>query len=247
LDHIFCRRRKERIKALDTIPHDLPSAYGDVMQRIDESREDHKEIAIKTISWLFRAQRTLSMNELLEAIAVDADDKDLERDIETTSEVIECCKSLVVYDPSSKSVRFTHFTVQEYIKVNIQQKLTKPQEMALTCLAYLTFDEFDTVCPDKSSIEKRLGKYEFSRYVAQFWGFHTRKVEDDSDVQQAVGKLLRSGNKVRSMLQLDAYAKSSGHNIYFDDNQTILHICVDNGLATICNLILHQGLVAFDR
>jgi hypothetical protein len=53
----------------------MSSAYDDVMQRIEKSsRGDDKDLAMRILVWLFRAQRTLTMDELLEALAVGAED-----------------------------------------------------------------------------------------------------------------------------------------------------------------------------
>src|SRR5271169_6520861 len=77
LDYIFSLGQRERMSAFDSIPRDLPSAYDNVIRMINESPSNHKEIATKTISWLFRTQIPLTMDALLEAISVDIVDRDL--------------------------------------------------------------------------------------------------------------------------------------------------------------------------
>ena len=117
------------MKAFKTVPKDMFSAYNDVMQRIENSRRrNDKDLAMRILSWLFRAQRTLRMDELLEALAIgptrmdcdenDSDDGDqdlIHENMLQPFQVIECCKSLVLYEESSGLVRFTHYTVQEFI------------------------------------------------------------------------------------------------------------------------------------
>ena len=229
------------MKALTSVPKDRDSAYADVLKRIDEGKaKGDKEIAMLTFSWLLRAQRTLTMNELLQAIAVDYGANDSEFDsMYTANDIIECCQSLVVYDEVSKSIRFTHFTVQEFFAKHLQIELPSPKHLALACLTYLTFDVFNHPCNSALSMSERVATYEFGNYAAQFWGYHVEQVEDDPEVQIAVGTFLTSINKVRSMLQLQAYG-TSYWAVSFVEGQTLLHLCARNGLATACKLILHK-------
>ena len=59
------------MKGLATVPKDLNSAYDDVMSRIEKSWQGERELAKTVLSWVFRAQRMLTMRELLEVMAVE--------------------------------------------------------------------------------------------------------------------------------------------------------------------------------
>jgi hypothetical protein len=62
------------------------------------------------------------MEELLEALAVEDGDRSLDRDIMMEpSVVVECCKSLVIYDEETGLVRFAHETVQDFVSRNIAE------------------------------------------------------------------------------------------------------------------------------
>jgi hypothetical protein len=189
------------------------------------------------------------MNELLEALVVEEGDRDLKtEDMLPPTEVIECCQSLVLYEESSGLVRFTHYTVQEFITCKLEQKLPPIIHLTKTCLTYLLFDAFDTLCLDLKSVEKRVEKYKFSRYAAQFWVLYTKgEAENELDIQRAVLSLLASENKRDSMLQLEKYANSSWGNISFTKGQTLLHVIAKNGLTTICELVLHARINGNDK
>ena len=231
------------MRALDSVPRNWDAAYTDVIRRIDESeRTDEREIAMLTFSWLLRAQRTLTMDELLQAVAVDegADDSEFDTTmLYTPNDIIECCKSLVVYDKISGSIRFTHFTVQEFFANHPPNQLPSPKHLALSCLKYLTLDAFNRPCSSGESMSERVATYKFGSYAAQFWGHHVEHVESDPEVQEAVRLFLDSTNNVRSMLQLQAYG-TSYMSVSFVEGQTLLHLCARNGLATACKLILHK-------
>ena len=79
------------------------------------------------------------MDELLEVIVVEDGNQDLETEsLIEPSDVIQCCKSLVLYEESSGIVRFTHETVNDYIKDNIDI-LPPVTNLTKTCLSYLAF------------------------------------------------------------------------------------------------------------
>jgi ankyrin repeat protein len=245
----------KRMKALKTVPKDIFTAYRDVIERIENSYGgNNKELALRIFSWLFYAQRPLLMNELLDALAVDSEestsDGDEEDDGDEESQnckgdgnllqpeqVIEVCRSLVVYDELSGSVRFVHHTVQEFIAQELKPKLQTPY-LAKTCLEYLA--SFNEPCSSSESIKNRIEKYKFSRYAAEFWGFHAREAEDYEEVQKAVLEFLSSEGRMNSMVQLDAM-----NHIFkgrSDLRQTILHVIAKNGLAVTCNLVLSARL-----
>ena len=47
-------------------------------------------------------------------------------------------------------IQFTHYTVQEFLIDNYQDKLLFPRDLAKVCLTYLTFDIFDDgSCPNE--------------------------------------------------------------------------------------------------
>jgi hypothetical protein len=59
---------RKRIEALETVPMEMYVEYTEVMKRIEHSGD--KDTALRILSWIFRAQRTLYMDGLLEALVV---------------------------------------------------------------------------------------------------------------------------------------------------------------------------------
>jgi hypothetical protein len=245
LDHILnYRDPRHRLKCLATVPRDLSAAYNDIMDRIGKSRPGDQEVAMKILSWLFRAQRTLRMNELLEALAVEPGDRVLERQYMFQSQdVIECCKSLVVHDEATGLVRFAHYTVQEFIAGHIQDKLLQSLDLAKVCLTYLAFEEFNAPCSNQEAVDERVQNYEFSCYAAQYWGIHaTGPAEEIVSVQETLICIFASEGSRNSTLQLESYANSNRCSISFTKGQTFLHVMAKVGLATICALALDGSL-----
>ena len=207
------------------------------MKRIEISDRD---LAVRIFSWLFRALRILTMEELLEALVVEEGDGDLEREcLLEPMDVITCCNGLVLYEEASGIVRFSHKTVHDYISNDVAV-LPEKTHLANNCLTYLAFNVFDQPCSEGSSLEARVQKYRFSLYAAQFWGLHAKESEECREVQESVIACFGSKNRRNAILQIEAYARSNGRNNSWLEGQTLLHLLADAGLATICGFALEQ-------
>lgn len=209
----------------------MSTAYEDVINRIEQSGDI--EPAIKILSWLFYAQEPLRMEALLEALVVEEGDRELQRDyMLKPTDVIDCCKSLVIHEISSGFVRFTHYTVEEFIGT-IKPRLLPIIDLAKTCLNYLAISVFDEPYYDLLAFLKRAEQYKFSSYAAKYWGFYTSgEPEKSYDIQRAVVHVLRSELRRSALIQLsrDWFDRSK--------SETFFHMIVRAGLTTICSLIL---------
>ena len=196
LDYILDQEKpRDAIKALDTLPTDMETAYKEVLVRIDKTKG--KDTALQILSWLFHAQRPLHMDELQEVLSIETQPPDTELYPEyfiDPVQIIHYCQGLVEFDENSGIVRFTHYTVQEFLKAKYQDKLLSPTDLAKVCLTYLTFDIFEHgPCPNKEAFNQRMESYRFSDYAVQYWGFYVRgKGEEDSEILDALSNLLKS-------------------------------------------------------
>ena len=72
MEHILSPRSPlTQMKRLKTVPEGLYPPYNSVIERIKNGRDGDEDVAMRIISWIYRAQRTLLMDELLEALVVD--------------------------------------------------------------------------------------------------------------------------------------------------------------------------------
>jgi hypothetical protein len=232
------------VMALKTLPKSPEDAYVEIFKRIDPKAEDW---VYKIVSWLFHAKRSLFMDELRHALAVEPFDVKLEEDyLPEPDNVIESCQSLVIHDKETGIVRFAHYTVQEFIQCNCTQHLLPIVEVAKTCLTYLGFDAFNEgPCRYVENFALRQSEYKFFRYAAEYWGVHCRgDTENNLDVQQLILKFLVSDNKRNSMIQMENNVTPNcmhfGKHV-FVKGQTFLHIIAGNGLARICTLVFDGG------
>ena len=77
---------------------------------------------------------------------------------------------LVVIDESSGIIRLVHYTTQEYFKrILLTRFLLAHREIALTCLTYLSFEDFGRgPCTNDKEIYDRLIQYPLLRYAARY-------------------------------------------------------------------------------
>ena len=245
LDYVLSYREpRKRMKALEMVPKDMSSAYNDVLQRIEKSRQGDKDLAMKILSWLFRAQRTLFMSELIEALVVENGDQDLERDsMLQPSDIIECCKSLVIHDESSGLVRFAHYTVQQFIAEKIEHNLLSSIDLAKTCLTYLSFIEFKSPCLDRASMIHRTDSYRFGRYAIKFWAAHVKgQAETLTQIQADIFRLFGSESTRNSILQTESFYTWNWFDEGYVKDRTLLHIVAKWGILTTCHLALDTRL-----
>jgi hypothetical protein len=235
--------------ALEKLPEGLDATYDEVIDRIWNQDVEALDLAKRVLMWISHAQTPLTVKQLQHAIIVTPGSTELD-EMRLTHEkrLISVCAGIVTIDREGNIIRLVHFTAQEYFqRIRGKQFPDAQTSIATTCLTYLALDAFkDGPCKDQDSIQKRLKKYEFGCYVAQFWAFHARKAETSSGVQKATLVFLADEKKRNSLLQMKTYINSSWGDISFIEGQTLLHLVAGNGLAMICSLILEERLNAHE-
>jgi CRISPR/Cas system endoribonuclease Cas6 (RAMP superfamily) len=235
LEYILKITEGFRSQTLLSLPVTATDAYQLIMDRITQN-EGQGRIVLKALSWILHAKRALEVDELREAIWVEASPNyaSIHNSIENVSgdNIIEACQGLVITRRSFTKVelRFSHQTVPEFLE-NTKFDMMTPIALAKTCLTYLSFHEFDNPCPDKESFETRIKKYKFSRYAAKYWATHARgeaKLEDETRI--AIINTFRPVGKRESMEQIKRLQR------YFiaSAGKSLLHVLVENRLASIC-------------
>src|SRR5437762_2958043 len=110
------------MEAVDSPPLDLYTAYSETIDRIEKAGS--KSTAIKILSWLFHARRPIHMDEVREIVSVRIQDSDLVTDfLDRKDLLIQSCQGLVAFDERSGILRFTHYTVQEFLQEHYCQSL----------------------------------------------------------------------------------------------------------------------------
>lgn len=101
------------------LPDKLKDQHDSIFGEIMCSRPATASIAQKTFSWLLAAQRPLTCNEHIAAVALD-DDGYYHADLDCPR-LLDICRSLIIessYDTAShmKCFKFAHLSVKEYFE-----------------------------------------------------------------------------------------------------------------------------------
>ena len=223
--------------AIKTLPRGstaLNEAYNEAIERIESQLPEESKLAKTVLSWISYAMRQLTTKELSHALAVEAGESELDEDnIPDIEDVISVCAGLVTVDEESDVVRLVHYTTQEYFE-RVREGLNPKaqEEIASTCLTYLSFQTFSTGhCNSDEEFESRILQNPFLNYAARYWGTHALPV------QQAVKELALPFLCNMNQLSCSTQIMLITDYRYFDysqsiaKNQTGLHVAAVFGMA----------------
>ena len=109
----------ERKEALEVLPSDLYDSFRGIINGIRQRPKASAELGIRVLMWLHFAFRPLSLEELQHALAVKKGHIEFDAgSIPSEKVLLDCCLGLVLVDEQTSTVRFTHFTVEEYFRDN---------------------------------------------------------------------------------------------------------------------------------
>lgn len=200
-------------------------------------RKQSRKLVLKILSWLFHTPRPMTMDEIREALFVRKGDRALYPEYLIRPEVlIECCESLVEFDISNDIVRFTHYTVQEFLKKNFDHlQISSVVDLAQTCLTYLNFEIF-TQGDSGMGWSNWLWTHLFHSYAVVYWGHFTKgEGERDDEVRALLFDILNHGWKGRLATPTRRLLNSS------------LELVASEGLAMICRDLLEGVSVGAEK
>ncbi|KAI1105307.1 ankyrin [Jackrogersella minutella] len=135
------KRELSRIPKGENVVKDT---YDQAMARIRDQGVNIEEFALRVIRWVCFARRPLKLAELLCALAVSPDDEELDEDaVGDESDIANYCAGLVVVEGESKTVRFVHYTTQEYFNSlrDTEEFVHSHGDIALTCISFLGLND----------------------------------------------------------------------------------------------------------
>jgi hypothetical protein len=119
--------------------------------------------------------------------------------ISDADDIIHACGSLIEHNSLIQSVTFSHETVRKYLEDHKDEMLCEPWEIALSCLTYLLYHEFDEPAPDGDTVPATRKDLTLGNYASLFWPEHVRESEKDRkiEVEIAVFDAFRSSRRCR--------------------------------------------------
>ncbi|KAM0126050.1 hypothetical protein ACHAO1_010288 [Botrytis cinerea] len=184
---------RDRREALRTLPPDLPKSYERILDRVNRSSKENQILVRHTLLWVVYAEESLTIAQLLQALAVRPGDETFEKENMTTlDELLNWCSSLIRQKSQSDELELAHFTVKEYLlslseecgPSLSQYRLSGDHvEIARVCCNFLTLSEFDGTPLPVTDFDSEVtdfdeiwmdfeDKYSFMKYVLRFWIGH---------------------------------------------------------------------------
>jgi len=199
--------KAERREALDILPLELGDAYTSMLARIQKSSDSPYpagNLGMRVLMWLHLATRPLRLKELQHALAVVLEEGkpgnlDLDRDkIPTQKRLLDCCFGLVIVDEETMTVRFVHYTLEEYFKRDNHSITYFPDHHGLAakiCLTYLNFSGLCADCTTYDDMHTRMENFPFLDYAANHWGQYAAEQGCSEAVEVLAMNILRTKSR----------------------------------------------------
>lgn len=206
------RRKRD---ALKFIPKDINAFYDQAMEKIRMQIDSRRELAYKVMRWIKYALRPLKIKELQEAVAIEENDRSIDEESLTHIDtIVNVCAGLVIIDYVSGTIRFLHYTVEQYLRAHPLIFLTTqhPQhQLASTCLIYLSFDWLAEKLPS-SAVDPKffdlLESHALLQYAVKYchlhWYYYLNGSEQDpvTSLSHRYKKLFESQTRLQNIFQI---------------------------------------------
>jgi hypothetical protein len=170
------------------------------------------ELALKILTWLTKAGRTLSVDELRIAVSIGPGEHeiDYEEELPKPSTLTDVCAGLVEIDENCGSIRLVHYTVQEYLvrKSVVPSDENPAFNVLLSCLTYLSFDAFQTgawVFPGPGPQLRQIKAHPFLEYAAQNLSYHIRQTQHPERSMEAFLRFIERPYNVATYFQVATF------------------------------------------
>ena len=171
-------RRRKALKSISD-GAGLEDIYGATLERIKAQDEEKRKLAIAALTWIRHSERSLQVDELCHALAVEIGATDFDpENVPSIGTLLDCCQGFITVDAEASTVRLIHYTVQEYL-CSHPRPFSKPHSiLAETCLSYLNSQQVKHLTPHSLPPPQSIP---FLKYSARYWGTHTNKdLSDDA-------------------------------------------------------------------
>ena len=206
-------------RTLEELPDSLGETYDKVIERLGERNPRSASLATKLITWVAFAETPLTIEELMHAIAIELTDSCLTpTKIVQRASLLDICPQL--FDPSQQGdiLKFNHYSVQEHF---IARFSSGHSLLALTCLTYLSFTDFDeaSVKGDDSFsagefVAFSMPEYILLEYASCNWGHHAKQTNDTS-IRQSTYRFFEKAWRVLLSIEVIAVNRNRRMHEYF--------------------------------
>ncbi|EUC36296.1 hypothetical protein COCCADRAFT_73150, partial [Bipolaris zeicola 26-R-13] len=206
-------RNDEVVKeALNTLPWNLPDTYIRILERIETQAPYMRDLAIRSLSWVLYAERSLSTKELQTVVAINSKCKTQEDLRPISIEVIlEACGNLL--EEANRVIRPIHYTVQEFLTTAahgkpqhaIRRQLLDSKSvhkiLSLDCLMYIGLMSFSGPAYDEWELSQRVDEHDLAIYAYTSFDYHILNCGEPSpDAMNKLERLFQRDSAYLAML-----------------------------------------------
>jgi len=247
---------REKLKSL---PKSLPGLYTDILRKINP---EDQEYATAILRWVVWAVRPLTLQELTIAIAIRPEDTSMSSlGDEMESDLSKVLRLLFggMINIRGGEVHLVHQSAKDFLRpagltggsshghpgfLSCLRTTESNLQLAVSCLTYLSFDEFEVGPVDArygwDSLETRLQKSRFLAYAATNWSEHMTQIDQETQEKRALrsafSKVAASSGKINLAFQIFAFSRDS-----FFTTATPLQIAARLGFVVFTKDILDGG------
>lgn len=238
---------KQVLKALQTLKRgsstesgQLDVAYGRALRNISSQSPSERDLAFKTLSWLVRARRPLTVEELRIAVSIEPGRYELDKwDLPAAEILIHVCAGLVTVD--GNTIRLAHYSVQEYLVENALIFDDAGYNHAMACITYLSFETLlvQEPCTTRQAVWDRLQAHPFLDYAIQYIGFHLKECDERLSADMFLD-FIENSRIISCWYQLLSYKRYPP--LVASRSRCPLHIASLLGHFTVVRRLLNKGV-----
>jgi hypothetical protein len=196
----------------------------------------------------------IQLDELLEAVAINEGDTELDRDsVPDEVGVMKWCSSLVRKSPDGDKLELAHFTVEEFLR-NIDESNKRyakyrimPEyenfSIAKLCLTYLGFKNFAQVdWTVEDNFRKAMTEYPFFNYASHNWFRHAEPYRQDESLLDMVKILLDplKSNNFMCWSTCWMWKETGMYNLNLISDMETLHFAASLSYTGICQWLIQE-------
>ncbi|KAJ7196234.1 ankyrin repeat-containing domain protein [Mycena pura] len=176
-------RRSQLEKVLKNMPNSLNTIYDRILQQI--TNLDMRSTVCRTMNWLIFSKRTMTLHEIIDALAFDFEQKPLRFDVEERmgpdALLAACAGFVVVSEDAERTFKLAHSSVKEYFLGPTGPRLSGDcgiseqaahHLLAWTCISYLC--SFNHVLNSDADLQQ----YPLTLYATENWMLHLTLCDD---------------------------------------------------------------------
>ncbi|KAI0839291.1 hypothetical protein F5Y06DRAFT_303403 [Hypoxylon sp. FL0890] len=200
---------------LTRLPEGMGGCYVRCLERIARMNRSDRELARRVFVFMVCAIQTLTVNQLLNALAIMTDpcydDHQSDR-VPKLERIKSVCGSLIELDgpkgtrEGDQHITFFHKSFPDFLKENpVAVGITRDDlrcflvdtklgnlELGQRCLKYLNFRRYEHRMDDLDQILDKDEEHAFLKYAASFWLEHLQHVDHSQDLFEDVTAFARS-------------------------------------------------------